>query len=186
MAEELLDAHGAGRLRVTIGRACDYFGPGGRDSAIGDRLFRAAIKGRKVPWLGSLDVPHSSSYTEDIGRAYAILGERPDADGRVWHLPAAPPVTGRAFVALVSEAVGTPLTPTATTPAMVRLGGWFVPMVRELNETMYQWTGPFVIDAGRFERTFGPFSTTELPRAVATTVAWYQGRSAAGREKGDA
>jgi nucleoside-diphosphate-sugar epimerase len=180
MAEELLETHRQGRLRVTIGRASDYFGPGGRDSAIGDRLFRAALKGRKVPWLGSLDVPHTVSYTEDIGRAYAVLGERPDADGRVWHLPAEPAVTGRAFVAMVSEGRGRPLVPATTTPAMVRMAGWLVPMIRELNETMYQWTEPWEVDAGGFDRAFGPFPTTPLPQAVATTLAWYRGRSATG------
>jgi nucleoside-diphosphate-sugar epimerase len=174
MAEELLDAHRTGRVRVVIGRASDYFGPGGRVSAIGDRLFEAALKGRKVPWLGSLDVPHTTGYTEDIGRAYAILGRRAEADGRVWHLPAEPAVTGRAFVAMVSEALGRPLTPTATSAAMVRLGGWFVPMIRELNETMYQWTEPFVVDSGRFRQTFGPFATTSLPDAIATTLDWYR------------
>jgi len=178
MADELLSAHREGRLRVAIGRASDYFGPGGRDSTIGDRLFEAALRGKKVPWLGSLDVPHTASYTEDIGRAHAILGERPEADGRVWHLPAAPAVTGRGFVAMVAEALGRPLTPTATSATMVRLAGLFVPMIREIGETLPQWTEPFVVNAARFERTLGPFTVTPLPEGVATTIAWYRQRAA--------
>lgn len=180
MAEELLAAHGDGRLRVTIGRASDYFGPAATDSAIGERLFEAAIRGKKVPWLGSLDVPHTISYAQDVGRAIAIIGERDEADGRVWHLPAAEPLTGRAFVELVAGALGRSLRPTATTAGMVRFAGLFVPMVREIGDVLYQWTEPFVMDASAFGRAFGPFEVTALDQAVRATVAWYEERQRRG------
>ena len=179
MAEELLAAHRAGKLRVAISRASDYFGPRGLDSATGDRLFEAALKGKKVPWLGSLDQLHTVSYTGDMGRAIAILGERDEADGQVWHLPAAEPVTGRAFVELVSKALDRPLRPTVTTTGMVKLAGLFVPMIREVGDVMYQWTGPFVSDASKFQRAFGPFEVTPLDEAVRRTVAWYLERERA-------
>jgi nucleoside-diphosphate-sugar epimerase len=179
MAEELLRAHRAGALRVTIGRASDYIGPRAPDSAIGERLFGAALKGGKVPWLGSLDQPHSVSYTPDMGRAIAILGERDEADGRVWHLPAAEPVTGRRFVELLSEAVGRPLEPTVTSAGMVRVAGLFVPMIREIGDVMYQWTEPFITDHSRFDDAFGPFEVTPLEEALRDTVSWYRERAAA-------
>ncbi len=176
MAEELLAAHRDGRLRVALGRSCDYIGPRAPDSAIGERLFEAALKGKKVPWLGSLDRPHTVSYTPDMGRALAILGERAGADGGVWHLPADAPLTGRAFVELVGRALGRSLTPTVTTPGMVRFAGLFVPMIREVGDVMYQWTEPFVSDASRFERAFGPFEVTPIAEAVRATVEWYAAR----------
>jgi hypothetical protein len=43
---------------------------------------------------------------EDMGRALVTLGERPEADGQVWHLPAAERLTGRHFLTLVYEAAG--------------------------------------------------------------------------------
>ncbi len=177
MAEELLEAHRAGTLRVAISRASDYFGPRAPDSAIGERLFEAAIAGKRVPWLGSLDQPHTASYTEDMGRAIAILGEREEADGHAWHLPAAEPVTGRAFVEAVSRALGRPLRPTVTSAGMVKVAGLFVPMIREVGDVMYQWTEPFVADHERFDATFGPFEVTPLDEAVRRTVAWYQERA---------
>jgi len=176
LAEDLLGAHRAGTLRVAISRASDYFGPRALDSAIGERLFEAALAGKRVPWLGSLDQPHTVSYTEDMGRAIAILGERDEADGQVWHLPAAEPVTGRAFIELIAHAIGRPLRPTATTAGMVRLAGLFVPMIREVGDVMDQWTEPFVSDASRFQRAFGPFEVTPLDEAVRRTVAWYRER----------
>jgi nucleoside-diphosphate-sugar epimerase len=176
MAEELLAAHRDGRLRVAISRASDYFGPRAPDSGVGERLFGAALKGKKVPWLGSLDQPHTVAFTPDMGRAIAALGERDGADGRVWHLPAGEPPTGRALVGLLAEALGRPLTPTVTSAGMVRFAGMFVPMIREVGDVMYQWTEPFVSDAGRFERAFGPFEVTPNAEAIRLTLAWYRSR----------
>lgn len=174
MADELLTRHREGRLRVTIGRSSDYFGPHGLDSAIGARLFEAALRGRRARWLGSLDVPHTASYLEDMGRAYLTLGNRPEADGRVWHLPAAEPVTGREFAGLVFSEAGTRPRIAATSTNMVRLAGLFVPLIRELGDVMYQWTGPFVSDWSAYRQAFGPFEPTSLPEAVRRTVAWYR------------
>jgi len=41
---------------------------------------------------------------------------------------------------------------------MVKLAGLFVPMIREVGDVMYQWTGPFVSDASKFQREFDPSS----------------------------
>jgi nucleoside-diphosphate-sugar epimerase len=176
LADELLAAHQEGRLRVAISRASDYHGPRAPDSAIGARLFEAAIGGKRVPWLGALDVPHTVSFTPDMGRAIAILGERPEADGRVWHLPSDREVTGRGFVAMVADALGRPLRPTATSPAMVKLAGVFVPMVREIDDVIDQWTRPFVSDWSAFREAFGPFDVTPNADAIRETLDWYRRR----------
>jgi hypothetical protein len=46
MARMLLDAHADGRLRVTMSRASDYYGPGGVNSAAGTSVFASAVKAR--------------------------------------------------------------------------------------------------------------------------------------------
>ncbi|HEY7668530.1 MAG TPA: NAD-dependent epimerase/dehydratase family protein [Actinomycetota bacterium] len=176
LADDLLAAHREGRLRVTIGRSSDYIGPRAPDSAIGERVFEAALKGGRVPWLGRLDVPHAVAYTPDMGRALAILGERDEADGAAWHLPCDEPVTGRRFVELLSRALGRPLRPTATSPAMVRIAGVFSPMIREIDDVIEQWTEPFIADWSRFRQAFGPFEVTPLADAVETTLDWYRER----------
>ena len=82
MANELLDAHQAGRVAVAIGRASDYFGPrGGAQSNLGDRLFPAALAGKPARVLGDPDQPHTYTYIPDIGEGLAVLGEHPDAPG---------------------------------------------------------------------------------------------------------
>ena len=91
MAERLLALHREGRLRVALGRASNYYGPGGLNSVTGERLFRAAVAGRTVRWVGRLDQPHTLSYLEDVAAGLATLGADDRADGQAWHLPAAEP-----------------------------------------------------------------------------------------------
>ncbi|HZD71237.1 MAG TPA: NAD-dependent epimerase/dehydratase family protein [Actinomycetes bacterium] len=177
MAQRLLAAHRAGTLQVAIARSSDYYGPGGANSFVGDILFGAAATGKRARWLGRLDVPHSLNYLPDVARALATLGARPEALGEVWHLPAAEPLTGRAFVELIAAALGRPVKVAATSRLALRIAGVFDPGARESIEMLYQWEHPFVLDASKFQRAFGPLEPTPHPRAVATTVAWFRERA---------
>ncbi len=177
MAERLLAAHRLGTLQVAIGRSSDYYGPGGANSVVGDVLFGAAAEGKRARWLGRLDVPHSLNYLPDVARALVTLGARSEALGEVWHLPAAEPLTGRAFVGLIAAALGRPVKVTATSRLALRVAGVFDPRARESAEMLYQWERPFVLDASKFQRAFGPLEPTPHRQAVATTVAWFRERA---------
>ncbi|MGH9231482.1 MAG: NAD-dependent epimerase/dehydratase family protein, partial [Acidimicrobiales bacterium] len=61
---------------------------------------------------------------------------------------------------------------------MIKLVGLFNPLVRELNETLYQFERPFVSDASKFRGAFGPFEPTPHAEAVRCTVDWFARRYA--------
>ena len=179
MANAILLAHAQGRTRTTIGRSSDYYGPGGLASVVGETVFKPAVRGGRARWLGSLDQPHTLHYLEDMARALVTLGERDEADGQAWHLPAAEPLTGRAFLELVFREAGhRPKVARASRP-MIRLAGLFNPFLRELDETLYQFERPFVADASKFQSALGPFAPTPHPEAVARTVAWFRRQAGA-------
>jgi nucleoside-diphosphate-sugar epimerase len=176
MADAILGAHADGRLRVAIGRSSDYYGPHGTASTVGENIMKPALRGKRARWLGSLDQPHTLNYLEDMARALVTLGERNAADGEVWHLPAAEPLTGRQFLELVFEEAGHPPKVGAASRPMIRIGGLFNPLLRELNETLYQFERPFVSDASKFQAAFGPFEPTAHREAVSRTVDWFRRR----------
>ncbi len=178
MANALLGAHADGRLRVTIGRSADYYGPRGTTSTAGENIMKPLLHDKRVRWLGSLDQPHTLNYLEDMGRALVTLGERDEADGQVWHLPAAEPLTGRQFLELLFEEAGRPPKIGVASRPMIRIGGLFNPLVRELNETLYQFERPFVSDASKFQAVFGRFEPTPHRAAVSRTVDWFRRRYA--------
>jgi nucleoside-diphosphate-sugar epimerase len=178
MADAILGAHADGRLRAAIGRSSDYYGPRGTASTVGENIMKPALRGKRARWLGSLDQPHTLNYLEDMARALVTLGERDAADGDVWHLPAAEPLTGRQFLELVFEEAGHPPKVGAASRPMIRIGGLFNPLLRELNETLYQFERPFVSDASKFQAAFGPFEPTAHREAVSRTVDWFRRRHA--------
>ena len=120
------------------------------------------------------------SYLPDMARGLVTLGTEEGADGQVWHLPAGPAVTGREFLTAVCDAADTPQRISAVSPVMLQIAGIFSPMVREIKETIYQWTDPWIVDTSKFQSAFGPFVETPLADAIAATVGWFRDREASG------
>ena len=173
MAQDLLEAHRAGRVRVAIGRSSDYFGPRGLLSAMGERVFYPTLIGKKAQVIGDPDQPHAYSYIPDIAKGLVILGERNEADGDAWHLPNATALTTREFIEQVHAAAGTEPGIQAMSRFMVRLVGLINGTVRELKEMLYEFEEPFVVDSRKFESVFGDHSTA-LSEAIPATVEWFR------------
>ncbi|MBE0644891.1 MAG: NAD-dependent dehydratase, partial [Bacteroidetes bacterium] len=173
MSEAALEAHRTGRLRVAIGRGSDFFGPGVRASALGDRVFLPALAGKTPRLGGALDLPHSFTYIDDFGEALAVLGEHDEADGQAWHVPNdRPSITQRELMNIVFEEIGLPPRMAGTSRMMMRLAGIFIAGARETVEMMYEFEKPFVVDSSKFERTFG-MKATPIHEALRATIDWY-------------
>jgi nucleoside-diphosphate-sugar epimerase len=178
MAARLLGAHRDGRARVAIGRASDYYGPSGTGSTAGQAVFGRILAGKRPQWTGRLDQPHTFHFLPDIARGLLVLADRREADGQVWHLPAAGPLTAQQFFDMIAETAGQPVPVHASvaSPPLLAVAGLFSPLLREMRETTYQFRAPFVIDASKFEAAFGHLEPTPHRDAVPRTVAWYRSR----------
>jgi nucleoside-diphosphate-sugar epimerase len=176
MTGDLLAAADAGRVRVAIGRASDFFGPGvTQGSALGERVFGNALAGRRADFIGKPDLPHTYSYVPDIAAGLATLGTDARAAGQVWHLPGPQTVTTLALLDLVAGQVGHPVAVRSVNKPALRALGLINPTLRGLAETSYQFDQPFVLDTTKYETTFGA-AGTPLEAAITATVAWYRTR----------
>jgi len=176
MTAELLAAAATGRVRVAIGRASDFFGPGvTQGSTLGERVFGHALAGRRADFIGNPGLPHTYSYVPDIAAGLATLGTDARAAGQVWHLPGPATVTTRALLDLVAAEVGHAVGVRSVPKPALRALGLVNPMLRELAETAYQFDQPFIMDTSKYQAAFGA-GGTPLATAVAATVAWYRTR----------
>lgn len=167
LADEALQAHRAGRVRVVIGRASDFYGP--TDQAVlGNRGFRAIAAGKPVDVLGNPDKLHSYTFVPDFGAALALLGTHAEAFGRVWHVPTAPAMTTRNLVELAAAVIGRKPKVRPLSRGMAATVGVFVPAVRSLREMLYQFESDFVLDSSEFTTTFG-MAASEPSEAIRRT-----------------
>jgi len=175
MTRELLAGSDAGRIRIAIGRASDFFGAGVTESTLGERVFGKAVAGKKADFIGNPDLLHTYSYVPDIAKGLATLGSDQRAIGQVWHLPGPETVTTRALMDIVAAEVGHPVSIRNVPKPLLSVLGLFNPLMKGLAEMTYEFDAPFVLDTKKYQSTFDA-SVTPLAEAVAATVAWYRAK----------
>ena len=169
MAQAVLDAHAAGKVRAAIGRASDFFGPD--DTSLTGYAIQPALEGKTVNLMGSTSQLHTFTYIADFGRLLATLGTRDDALGQVWFAPSNPPLTQAEFVRLIEAELGRPIKSMVGGPLMMRFLGLFNKDIAETVEMMFEWTNPYVIDTSKAEKAFG-LKATPLKQAIQETLDW--------------
>ncbi|MFM2353828.1 MAG: hypothetical protein RLZZ608_1234 [Actinomycetota bacterium] len=175
MAEQLRLAHESGRVRVTTGRASDYYGPGGgMASPMGDLVFDGVLAGGTARLYGSPDVRHSYTFIPDIGEGLAVLGTDPRAIGRVWHLPNDPDAqTSREMVQTAFRLAGTTGKIAGTPTWIFRLLGLRDRTIREVVEMAYEFESDFIVDSSAIATELGVHATP-IDEAIAITLESYR------------
>lgn len=179
--EALQIAMRRGDVHVAVGRASDFYGPNAGNSMMGERLLRQLLAGKPAQLLFDPDFPHTYHYSRDVAAGLATLGLEPGTDG-LWMLPCAPASTSRELVRLIAAAFGRPDAKiTRMPPLLLRAVALVMPLLRELQEMMYEFEEPFVVDDSRFRARFGT-AATPLAEGARETAAW--GRGAFGSTSG--
>jgi nucleoside-diphosphate-sugar epimerase len=169
--EALREAVKRGDVRAAVGRASDFYGPNAGNSMMGERLLRQLVAGKPAQVLFDPDLPHTYHYSRDVAVGLATLGLDAGADG-LWMLPCAPARSSRELVGLLAASLGRPGARITRMPALLfRSVALVVPLLRELQEMMYQFEEPFVVDDARFRARFG-VEGTPLATGAAETATW--------------
>ena len=176
MAQELHEAHASGKVRTTSGRGSSFFGPRVTSSFMGPRVLGQACRGGIARVVGDPDVLHTYTYIADFARALVVLGQDPRSLGRAWHVPSAPTTSTREFLEAAARVTGARAKVKAVPRAVIRVGGTIVPLLREVQEMLYAFERPFVVDHARFASTFGDH-WTEHRLALKRTADWMLNQS---------
>ena len=165
----------AGKVRWAALRAPDFYGPGVRNSHMGDTGLVQVAAGKTAQLLMSPDLPHAFAYVPDIGRAVVSLLEADDsAFNQVWHVPCAQAKTPREMLQMGADAVGQKLKVMALPGWMLQAMGLVAPMMRELSEMRFTWNRPYHVDATKFARRFWS-DATPFEVGIPATVRSYPG-----------
>jgi len=172
VAERLFEAHRRGDVIATAGRASDFYGPGGTMTGLGDFFWPRALAGKTAYSPYPVDAIHTYHYIPDVAAGLAALGcADSSAYGGPWMLPCAPAGTLRELVVRLSGTLGRDLKVAQLPRWLLKTMAVFVPLMRELDEMLYQWDEPFVVDDRRFRERFHVIPAG-VDRAAADTVEW--------------
>jgi len=174
IATTLIDAWKSGTLTGMIARAADFYGPDARTGVPNLLVFEPLSRKKTPSWLVNDSVPHSFTYTPDAARSLIQLAGRATAWNQTWHVPTTPdPLTGKEFVRLDAKEFGMAPNHRVLSRAMLRVAGWFDPLVAESYEMLYQSDSPYLFDSSKFTREFG-FAGTPYAEGIRSTAAAFK------------
>ena len=170
IAQMIMSEVEKGHLDAIIARAADFYGPNTPLSFATVTVFQNLKKGKKAQWFVDTDKKHSMTYTPDAGKATALLGNTTSAYNQIWHLPTDKNVlTGKEFIELAAKAFGVEPKYMVLKKWMIQMVGYFVPVVKESIEMLYQYEHDYLFDSTKFEKTFN-FTPTSYKDGIAETV----------------
>lgn len=173
MATELMEKHREGKIKATIGRASNFYGPRVLDSVVGEGVFAAALTDKGAQVLGDANLPHTYTYIRDFAKGLVTLGEREEALGEIWHIPSAKTITTKEFISEVYRQLEKEPKYRTAPKLGIQFLSLFNSFMRETKNILYMFEHPFIVDHRKYERVFG-VETTNHREAIRETIAWYK------------
>jgi nucleoside-diphosphate-sugar epimerase len=160
VATQLMNEVKAGNIQATIARAADFYGAENMNSFLDGMVLSKYAKGQKAMWLGKVQTKHSFTYVPDAGKAMYVLGQHPEADNQIWHLPTAPSLTGTQFLEIAAGIFNTKPRYMAVNKLMLQTMGLFNKVIGGTVEMYYQYDHDYIFDSAKFEKAFNIKPTT--------------------------
>jgi nucleoside-diphosphate-sugar epimerase len=154
IASMLTDEVKAGNIRATIARAPDFYGTDSTNSFIDMMVLSNYAKKKPAQWIGDPDKKHNYIYIPDAGKAVFLLGQNPDSDNQIWHLPTAPAITGRQFLDIAANTYQIKPKFMRIRKFMLWIFGLFKKVIMGTVEMYYQFDHDYIFDSSKFEKAF--------------------------------
>ncbi|WOI46947.1 NAD-dependent epimerase/dehydratase family protein [Acidovorax sp. BLS4] len=171
----VMQAHAEGRIRATVLRLPDFYGPGVQASLLHGAA-QAAVQGGTADMVGPIDRPHEFVYVPDVGPVVVQMANTPAAFGKIWNLGGAGVTTQREMVSEMERQTGRVLKRRVVGKTMLRLIGLFNPFMREMVEMHYLLTDPVLMDDSALQQLLGPIHKTPYAQGIRQTLAAAAGR----------
>ena len=148
-------------LTALIARSADFYGPDNKNSALNMMVIDNFMKGKKAQAFGNVNKIHTYTFTPDAAKATALLGNTNDAYNQVWHVPTTKEkLTNLQWIQLIANERKVESKIQTVPVWLIKILGWFIPIMREFPEMIYQYEQDYIFDSTKFEKRFGISATT--------------------------
>jgi nucleoside-diphosphate-sugar epimerase len=154
IATQLMDETKAGNLNASIARGADFYGTDSKNSFFDMMVLENYAKKKTAQWMGDASKLHNFSYIPDMGKGMFILGQNPDSDNQIWHMPNAPALPGKQILGIAANIYGVKPKYFGVNKLMLQLYGLFTPVVKGTVEMYYQYNHDYIFDSSKFEKAF--------------------------------
>ncbi|WP_183577766.1 NAD-dependent epimerase/dehydratase family protein [Mucilaginibacter sp. X5P1] len=160
IATTLMDEVKAGNINASIARAADFYGTENMNSFLDMMVIDKFAKKQRAQWMGDVNKLHNFSFIPDMGKAVYLLGQKPESDNQIWHMPTAASLPGKQFIDMIAGTYNVDPKYFAVKKFMLQLFGLFDPLVKGTVEMYYQYNHDYNFNSAKFEKAFDFKPTT--------------------------
>lgn len=158
--EMIMDEVEKNTLTALIVRSADFYGPDNKSSALNLMVVDNFLKGKKAQAFGNINKIHTYTYTPDAAKATALLGNTSNAFNQVWHVPTTKEkFTNLQWIQLIANELKVDAKVQTLPLWFIKILGFFIPIMKEFPEMMYQYEQDYIFDSTKFEKRFGIIAT---------------------------
>ncbi len=167
----VLEAHRNGRLQGMVVRLPDFYGPHA-ELSMANPVFRAALAGKTANWIGPVNAPHEFVFVPDAGPAIAGLADCAGCYGEAWNFAGAGEINVMDFITRVYRGAGKGPKYRSVGRGLLKIMGWFNPLMRELPEMLYLSETPVLLDDSKLRAKFPALRKTTYDEGIRQTFEW--------------
>jgi len=172
--EDILMAAGErGLFKSMVVRLPDFYGP--YTHSLASLIFEAALAGKTANWLGPIAPLHEFVFVPDVGPVLVELASRDDCYGEAWNFAGPGEISALAFIQKIYQAAGREPKFRSAGRTLLRMLGWFNPLVRELPEMLYLQETPVLLDDEKLRSKLGQVHKTSYDEGIKLTLDWMRG-----------
>jgi nucleoside-diphosphate-sugar epimerase len=171
-----MEAHAQRQIAAMVVHLPDFYGPHAGNSLAG-LVFAAAVAGKTANWLGPAMTPHEFVFVPDAAPVIVDLAQCFHCYGERWNVGSAGEITAVDFITRVYRAAGREPKYRSVGPTVLKIMGWFNPVMKELPEMLYLQETPVILDDSKLLARLGPVPKTPYDEGIRQTLEWMRGSS---------
>jgi nucleoside-diphosphate-sugar epimerase len=171
----VLEAHLKGQIDGLVVRLPDFYGPGA-DNSLAHQIFSAALAGKTANWIGPVNGPHEFVFVADTGPVIMDLALCAECYGEAWNFGGPESINTLDFITRVYRAVGRAPRYRSVGRGLLKILGWFSPLMRELQEMIYLQETPVILDDTKLLAKFPHVHKTPYDEGIQETLEWMRAR----------
>ncbi len=160
IADKLMDQAKAGNIQASIARAADFYGTDNMNSFFDMMVLDKYAKKQTAQWIGNTSKLHNFSFIPDMGLGMYLLGQNPQSDNQIWHMPTAQALPGKQLIEMAAQIYNVKPKYFPVNKFLLWSYGLFNKTVMGTVEMYYQYNHDYIFDSSKFEKAFDFKPTT--------------------------